>query len=155
MGQIDDNVKNPIHKAIEVTEKVLHEQLDNLLALLKADVRQKRVHIAATQVVTALGSINLIPPNGSNIGAEVFPKQSRIGDRVEVSFLNARDQGKLMYGEIVRSDNESPFMVIIRLEDGRHLLTRECVWKFAPLTKTVEEQVIEENQKAAESDYHV
>jgi len=47
-----------------------------------------------------------------------------LGRRVEVAFNY--DTDRLIKGTIVRDDVDSPFVTIIRLDDGRHVLTTEC-----------------------------
>lgn len=50
------------------------------------------------------------------IGKETFPRQSRIGQRVEVTFKNGSG---MMFGQVVRGDNENPHETIVQLDDGR------------------------------------
>lgn len=63
----------------------------------------------------------------SNVGHEKFPKQGTYaGKRVRVMF----DYREPIYGGVmVRDDSEEPFRGIIRLDDGRHILTTECQWR--------------------------
>lgn len=62
-----------------------------------------------------------------NIASDRFPKQgSYLGSRVEVCFHY--DTSKRIGGEIVRDDAEEPGVEIIKLDDGRHVLTTECMW---------------------------
>ena len=60
-----------------------------------------------------------------NVGFDVFPKQGDfLGKRVKVCFNF--DTSRLLHGEIVREDMEEPYQEIIKLEDGRYILTTEC-----------------------------
>lgn len=60
-----------------------------------------------------------------SIDHERFPKQSRhVGKRVEVCFHY--DPTHALVGELVRDDAEPPFVGVIRLDDGRHVLSTEC-----------------------------
>jgi hypothetical protein len=64
----------------------------------------------------------------STIRADGFPKQSdRIGARVEVCFHY--DTSMTVNGTIIRDDMEEPWETIIRLDDGRHVLTTECQYR--------------------------
>lgn len=66
-----------------------------------------------------------------NITATKFPRQG--------GYLNRKTRvifhygGTEMQGVVVRDDMEDPFLTIIRLEDGRHVLTTEC--QHSPLLK--------------------
>lgn len=63
-----------------------------------------------------------------NIGMYSFPKQGEyLGRRVQVCFHY--DAALMIGGQIVRDDAEKPFVEIIKLDDGRHVLTTECMWK--------------------------
>ncbi|MBU8834399.1 hypothetical protein [Mycolicibacterium goodii] len=65
-----------------------------------------------------------------NIGMYCFPKQgSYLGQRVTVCFHY--DTEVTIGGEIVRDDAEQPGVAIIKLDDGRHVLTTECMWTTA------------------------
>jgi hypothetical protein len=60
-----------------------------------------------------------------NITYERFPKQGDwLGKRVDVCFHY--DSSRTIGGTIVREDEEAPWLCIIRLDDGRHVLTTEC-----------------------------
>lgn len=62
----------------------------------------------------------------NNIGIDRFPKQSDlVGTRVEVFFYDVKWK---MQGVIVRDDMESPYRMIIKLDDGRHVLADECMY---------------------------
>jgi hypothetical protein len=37
----------------------------------------------------------------------------------------------MLMGEVVRDDIEAPYIMIIRLDDGRHVLATECQWQPA------------------------
>lgn len=70
-----------------------------------------------------------------NIGIDTFPKQgTNLGKACEVCFRF--DPSDRLRGVFVRNDTEEPYRTIIRLEDGRHVLTTECQWTwpaFQPL----------------------
>lgn len=58
------------------------------------------------------------------IGYDRFPDQSEyVGAQTKVVF-NYRGDG--IGGEIVRDDRQEPYLTIIRLDDGRHVLATEC-----------------------------
>lgn len=60
-----------------------------------------------------------------NIKMDTFPKQGQyLNRKVEVCFHY--DTSKTIGGEIVRDDSEEPFLTIIKLDDGRHVLATEC-----------------------------
>jgi hypothetical protein len=62
------------------------------------------------------------------ITADRFPAQStHVGTRVQVCFHY--DTTRLVGGTIVRDDTEEPGKMIIRLDDGRHVLASECLWR--------------------------
>lgn len=64
----------------------------------------------------------------ANISAVEFPAQGKwSGKSVRVCFNY--DTSKCVLGEIVRDDVEAPGLMIIRLEDGRHVLATECQWQ--------------------------
>lgn len=61
----------------------------------------------------------------SSIDYESFPRQGDwLGKRVEVCFKY--DLQRRLFGTIVRDDREQPGIAIIRLDDGRHVLSTEC-----------------------------
>ncbi len=60
-----------------------------------------------------------------NITFDKFPKQGTYAGReTEVCFHY--DTSRRLKGVIVRDDVEEPFLTIIKLEDGRHVLATEC-----------------------------
>jgi hypothetical protein len=68
---------------------------------------------------------------GSNpaITADDFPRQSRfVGRRVEVVFH--RDTSRRFDGTIVRDDVGEPARLIIKLDDGRYVLSEECQYRL-------------------------
>jgi len=66
----------------------------------------------------------------ANIRADSFPRQSeQLGKQVQVCFHY--DISKIITGTVVRDDAETPWKTIIRLDDGRHVLTTECMWSPA------------------------
>lgn len=63
-----------------------------------------------------------------SIDCESFPRQrSWLGKRTVVCFKY--DTSHQMGGVFVRCDEEEPGVCIIRLDDGRHVLTTECMHK--------------------------
>lgn len=72
----------------------------------------------------------------AKIGKETFPKQSRVGQRVEVSFKNGSG---IALGEVVRGDTESPHETFVKLDDGRLLRNPEVFISYnAPAKPKVE-----------------
>ena len=73
-----------------------------------------------------------------NITADQFPKQgSWLKRRAKVCFHY--DTTKVVMGTIIRDDAELPGHCIILLDDGRAVLTSECMWSPLPATpKTTE-----------------
>lgn len=67
----------------------------------------------------------------ANIGHKRFPKQgSFLGKRVQVSFhAPGREANRELGGEVVRDDEEDPHRTIIKLDDGRYVLSTECVYR--------------------------
>ncbi len=62
-----------------------------------------------------------------NVGLNEFPKQgSMFGKKVKVCFRY--DLKNQIDGEIVRDDIEEPFVTIIKLKDGRFVLSTECMY---------------------------
>lgn len=62
------------------------------------------------------------------IDAEHFPKQGRyLGKRVRVCFNY--DTSRTLLGLVVRDDAEEPGRMIIKLDDGRHVLSTECQYQ--------------------------
>lgn len=62
------------------------------------------------------------------IGAERWPQQGAYwGNQVRVCF--DYDMTRTFLGLVVRDDAEEPGRMIIKLEDGRHLLSTECQWQ--------------------------
>jgi len=60
-----------------------------------------------------------------NVEMDLFPKQgSSLNKRVNVCFYY--DTTKTIGGIIVRDDIEEPYVEIIKLDDGRYVLTTEC-----------------------------
>ena len=60
-----------------------------------------------------------------NIDYDQFPSQGDlIGRHARVCFHY--DTSRLIDGVIVRDDREAPWITILRLEDGRHVLASEC-----------------------------
>lgn len=63
----------------------------------------------------------------SNVGFSEFPAQGHyVGRRVKVCFHY--DTSNQLLGTVVRCDAEEPGIMIIRLDDGRHLLSTECMY---------------------------
>lgn len=66
------------------------------------------------------------------IDFEKFPKQSsHLGKRAKVIFHYNTET--VLFGQVVRDDIEAPFLTIIRLDDGRHVLPTEC--QYQPVLK--------------------
>lgn len=64
----------------------------------------------------------------NTIDAERFPRQGKWwGKTVRVCFNY--DTSKTLLGVVVRDDEEEPGRMIIRLEDGRHVLSTECQYQ--------------------------
>lgn len=62
-----------------------------------------------------------------NVGFDKFPKQgSFLGRRVRVCFHY--DTDNIVMGTIVRDDSEEPYRMIISLDDGRVVLSVECMY---------------------------
>lgn len=67
-----------------------------------------------------------------NVGYDEFPRQGgHLGRRVEVCFNY--DATRTLGGEVVRDDAEEPGVEIIRLDDGRYVLTTECQYRVPPV----------------------
>lgn len=66
----------------------------------------------------------------TNITKDLFPKQGSFLDKVvEVCFhYNTKDT---IFGRVVRDDTEEPGRMIIRLYDGRYVLSTECQYSLA------------------------
>ncbi len=76
--------------------------------------------IAKGRQVTSMGAV-------PTIGHDRFPRQGHlIGHRVSVCFASEPD--RTTGGVMVRQDDELPYVEIIRLDDGRLVLTAECLW---------------------------
>jgi len=64
-----------------------------------------------------------------NVGFNKFPKQSdRVGCVVRVCFNY--DTSETILGRIVREDVEEPGKMIIKLNDGRYVLSTECQYRW-------------------------
>jgi len=65
--------------------------------------------------------------NKRTITHNTFPKQGDfLGNRVKVMFHYDTDH--VVMGTIIRDDMEEPGVEIIKLDDGRVVLTTECQW---------------------------
>lgn len=63
--------------------------------------------------------------NPATIAADRFPAQGAYAGRpVRVCFNY--DTSRTCNGVVVRDDKEAPGVMIIRLDDGRHVLATEC-----------------------------
>jgi len=63
----------------------------------------------------------------ANVSHDKFPKQgSYVGLKVNVLFYYREP---VLHGVMVRDDVEEPLVQIIKLDDGRHILTTECQWQ--------------------------
>ena len=66
----------------------------------------------------------------STIDLASFPTQGTwIGKRVRVCFNF--DTSQTVLGWVVRDDAEEPGLMIIRLDNGRHVLSTECQYQAA------------------------
>jgi hypothetical protein len=64
-----------------------------------------------------------------NISHDKFPQQGKfLNQRVQVCFNY--DTSKLIGGAIVRDDTEEPGREIIKLDDGRYVLSTECQYSI-------------------------
>jgi hypothetical protein len=64
-----------------------------------------------------------------NVGPLRFPKQGEwLGKRVNVCFHFKTED--LFPGTIVREDSEEPGRLIIALDDGRYVISTECMYSF-------------------------
>ena len=63
-----------------------------------------------------------------NITADKFPKQGILKDRRCTVLFNYGPPE--LTGTVVRDDVESPGLMIIKLDDGRYILSTEC--QYAP-----------------------
>jgi len=64
----------------------------------------------------------------TNITYDTFPKQHERKDQ-EVLVCFHYDTTRTIVGKVVRDDIEAPFEMIILLEDGRYILSSECMWR--------------------------
>lgn len=65
------------------------------------------------------------------IGFDRFPKQGLYkSSRVRVCFNY--EAGRSIDGTVLRDDAEEPGRMIIQLDDGRVVLTTECMWSPLP-----------------------
>ena len=62
-----------------------------------------------------------------NITTNKFPRQGNsLGQRCKVMFHY--DSDNEFMGTVIRDDMEEPFIKIIKLDNGRVVLTTECQW---------------------------
>lgn len=65
-----------------------------------------------------------------NVGFHEFPTQGvYVGEHVIVCFRY--DSANTLPGVVVRDDDQEPWVTIIKLDDGRHILATECMWQPA------------------------
>jgi hypothetical protein len=63
-----------------------------------------------------------------NVGYDQWPRQSDyLNSLVAVCFHY--DASRTITGVIVRDDREAPHQMIIKLDDGRYVLSTECMWR--------------------------
>lgn len=63
------------------------------------------------------------------VGIDIFPKQGPfLHCRVRVCFNY--DTSSVIEGEMVRQDMEEPYLSIIKLDDGRYIMTTECQFQL-------------------------
>lgn len=61
------------------------------------------------------------------VGAHSFPRQSEhVGQRTAVRFYQDFEE---LGGTVVRDDLEYPWRTIIQLDDGRFVMSIECVYR--------------------------
>lgn len=71
----------------------------------------------------------------ANVGTDAFPEQGTyLNRRAFVCFRY--DTANSLGGTIVRDDMEEPWVTIIRLDDGRHVLTSECQYSLDMTSQT-------------------
>jgi hypothetical protein len=65
-----------------------------------------------------------------NVTSKRFPIQceARLNRRVYVVFHD--NLMEKLGGQLVRCDEEMPFVTIIKLDDGRHVLDSECLFDY-------------------------
>lgn len=64
-----------------------------------------------------------------NVTHNTFPRQGRyLGQAMKVMF---HYHGPMFDGVVVRDDAEEPFLTIIKLADGRHIMSTECQYQPA------------------------
>ena len=64
-----------------------------------------------------------------NVGFDRFPKQGTyLTRRVKVCFKY--DSTKMVSGVVVRDDAEEPGRMIIKLDNGRYVLSTECMYQL-------------------------
>ena len=72
-----------------------------------------------------------------NIDIDIFPKQAGEGDlapvgcRVNVCFHFDLRKSKMIGGKVIRHDIEAPGLLIFQLDDGRVVLSTECMWSLS------------------------
>lgn len=82
------------------------------------------------QLADILRELNADPTKAgvTTVDAERFPQQGAYGGkRVRVCFNY--DSTETLLGLVVRDDAEAPWRLIIRLDDGRYVLSTECQWQ--------------------------
>ena len=72
-----------------------------------------------------------------NVRADAFPRQgSWLGKTVGVCFNY--DTSQLLAGVVIRDDAEAPWQTILRLDDGRVVLSTECQFSLSTLPSRAE-----------------
>lgn len=61
-----------------------------------------------------------------NIGVDRFPQQGQWANKIVC--VRFHDEERTLRGKVVRDDIRDPYVMIILLEDGRHVLATECVY---------------------------
>ena len=64
----------------------------------------------------------------NNVAYDKYPMQRNIGARVEVCYNY--DISKKHAGVVVRSDCQEPYITIFKLDNGRYLLSTECMFRY-------------------------
>lgn len=72
-----------------------------------------------------------------SVGIDKYPKQGRfLHYRVRVCFHY--DTSRVIEGTMVRNDMEEPYLSIIKLDDGRYIMSTEC--QFQPIRPETTEE---------------
>jgi len=64
-----------------------------------------------------------------NVGYDTFPKQGTFLNQT-VAVVFHYDTTRTLFGVVVRDDCEEPGLMIIKLDDGRHVMATECQYQL-------------------------